>query len=257
MSRIGIITGSRIEARCLGSTSFAVVGTGANADRARAEAERLIQGGAKALVSFGLAGGLSPELAAGALLLPEVVLGPDGIPYRVDARWREALQSRMAAAGLACRGGLLACSDRLVATPGAKRKLFERTGALAVDMESQGVAAVARARRVPLLVLRAIADPADQEVPQAALAALGPDGRTRILSLLAALARRPRDVPLLVRLARTSQPGLETLRAAVAAAGPDLALPPVEPVKETARAAGTDSARGAAPRPRAASAKKR
>lgn len=256
MSRIGIITGSRLEAGCLGDTSFRVVGTGANAARARTEADHLVRDGAEALVSFGLAGGLSTELHAGALVLSEVVLAPDGISYRVDAGWREALAARLAAAGLAWRGGLLACSDRLVATPRAKKRLFERTGALAVDMESHGVAAVAKARRVPFVVLRAIADPADQEVPQAALAALGADGRTRILPLLLALARRPRDVPLLLRLARTSQPGLETLRVAITEAGPDLALPPVEPAKETARTAGAGSARGAASRPRAPSAKK-
>lgn len=224
MSRIGVVTGARAEARCLGSTSFAIVCSGADPERARAGAERLIAEGAAGLVSFGLAGGLSPDLPAGAILLPETVLAPGGARYAVDNAWRNALWLRLEAGGIRAHGGLLAGSDQLISTPETKRRLFESTAAVAADMESHVVAAVASGEGLPFVVLRAIADRADEAVPEAALAALGREGRVQVLPLLAALARRPRDLAALLRLARASRPGLWRLRAAVAAAGPDLAL---------------------------------
>ena len=47
-------------------------------------ARSLIEAGATALASWGMAGGLDPALSAGAILLPSEVLGPDGriVNYR-------------------------------------------------------------------------------------------------------------------------------------------------------------------------------
>lgn len=225
MSRIGLVTGARAEARCLGDLPLAVLCSGANAERAALAAELHFDEGAGALVSFGLAGALSPDLETGTILLPQTVLAPNGMRYPVDGVWRKALWLRLEAAGIECRGGLLVGSDDLVGLPTAKQRLFESTAAVAVDMESHAVALAARELGVPFVVLRAVADRVDEEVPRAALAALGPDGRVRVLALLAALARRPRDLPLLLRLARTSRPALQSLATAVAAAGPELALP--------------------------------
>ena len=78
-------------------------------------------------------------------------------------------------------------SERIVATAADKRALFEATGAQAVDMESHEVAAVAAAAGLPFLVIRALADPYDQVIPQVAREALRPDGRVR----LQGHARRP------------------------------------------------------------------
>ena len=70
---VGVVTGSWVEARCLRRQDVRVACSGGSAERARSEAARLVAEGAAALVSFGLAGGLAPELRPGDLLLPETV----------------------------------------------------------------------------------------------------------------------------------------------------------------------------------------
>jgi len=217
---IGVVTGVRAEARCLGGLGVAVACSGARPARARAEAARLIAGGAAGLVSFGLAGGLSPALASGDLVLADAVVLPNGERIATDPAWRSRLLARIEAE--APHQAAVAGSDRLLATVAAKRALFATTGALAVDMESHAVAEAAHAAGRPFLVLRAIADPADQALPRAATVALGPDGEVRLLALARALLERPAELPALLRLGRQSRRALAALRRVVLLAGPEL-----------------------------------
>jgi adenosylhomocysteine nucleosidase len=198
--------------------------SGGSAERARAEATRLVAEGAAALVSFGLAGGLAPELRPGDLLLPETVRVAGGAAWSVAPIWRERVHARLGAAGLESRAGALAGSEAIVATTAEKRELFEATGAQAVDMESHEVAAVAAAAGLPLLVLRALADPYDQVIPQVAREALRPDGRMRLQGLLGGLFRERGGAMALLGLARQSVRGLLCLRRAAARAGPGLGV---------------------------------
>jgi hypothetical protein len=87
-------------------------------------------------------------------------------------------------------------------------------------MESHVVAAVAREHGLPLLVLRAIADPADRAIPGPALAGLGPDGDARPLAVALRLLAAPWTLPALLRLAADSQAGLSALSRAVQCLGP-------------------------------------
>jgi adenosylhomocysteine nucleosidase len=139
--------------------------------------------------------------------------------WSVDPIWRERLRAALAAGGLEPEPGPLVGSERIVATASDKQALFEMTGAVAVDMESHEVAAVATAAGIPFLVIRAIADPYDRVVPQAALEALRPDGRVRVLSTFGGVIRQPGQLMALLRLARQSGRGLASLRRAAALAG--------------------------------------
>ena len=98
---IGVITGLRAEARCLSGLDLAVACSGARPGRARAEAARLLAEGAFGLVSFGLAGGLAPELRPGDLVLAEAVVLPDGRRLMTDAAWGAGLTAALAEAGVA------------------------------------------------------------------------------------------------------------------------------------------------------------
>lgn len=222
MSSIGVVTGTRLEARCLPEKIGQVAYSGAGVGRARAAAQRLIGDGACGLVSFGLAGGLDPDLAAGTLLLPEAVIVPTGERLSADDDWLARLKTMVGHAGVAFRTGAVAGSDRLLNTSGSKRVLFESRGALAVDMESHAAALAAGGAGLPFVVVRAIADPADQALPEAARCALGDDGHVRPHAFAAALFRRPTDLAALLRLARQSRAGLRTLRRVAALAGPGL-----------------------------------
>ncbi|MDD5349063.1 MAG: hypothetical protein PHQ12_02510 [Chthoniobacteraceae bacterium] len=101
------------------------------------------------LIAAGYAGGLDPALPAGAL-----VLAGDAPLERA----REILGTR------AHVGGLATASEP-VETPEAKAAFFRATDALAVDMETEAVAAFCRANGIPWLTLRAISDPAGVALP--------------------------------------------------------------------------------------------
>jgi hopanoid-associated phosphorylase len=222
---VAAVVGFRAEARCLRGLDLSVACSGGSAERARSEAERLAQGAA-ALVSFGLAGGLAPGLRPGDLLLPETVRDAGSGSWSVDPVWRERVQGRLARGGLEAKAGALAGSERIVATAADKRVLFEAAGALAVDMESHAVAAVATDANIPFLVLRAVADPADQVIPQVAREALRPDGGIRIRATFGGLLRQPGELIALLRLARQSVTALVSLRGGARLAGPRVGFTP-------------------------------
>jgi adenosylhomocysteine nucleosidase len=214
----------RAEARCLAGLDVLIGCSGARPERARPEAARLVAGGAAGLVSFGLAGGLSPELAAGDLVLADMVMLPDRRLVVTDAAWRRRLAALLGAAGIPALEKPLAGSDRLLASVAAKAALRWSHAACAVDMESHALAVAAQRAGLPLLVVRAIADPSKRVIPEAAQGVLGPDGVPRVAALLGGLLRRPGDLPALLRLARDSSSGLATLRRVAALAAPDLAF---------------------------------
>ena len=216
MSRLGILTGARAEVdllRVLPGPAPLVACSGADLERARTMARELVARGAEALVSFGLAGGLAEGLRAGTLLLPSEILLPDGSPRTVDPAWREAVLAR--ASGLHPFGARVACTPHLLATPADKRALAERSGAVAVDMESEAVALAAQRGGLPFLVLRAIADPYDAAIPPPALAGLTADGALRPFAVALELARQPRHLSALLRLARDVRAALTALRSAL------------------------------------------
>jgi adenosylhomocysteine nucleosidase len=97
------------------------------------------------LVSFGFAGGLSDELEPGALLTATKVVDPDG-----NLLWEgEPLALSGARPGVICWS-----ADGVVNEPAARRALAERTGAVAVDMESGRLAETGRLAGV----VRAVSD---------------------------------------------------------------------------------------------------
>jgi adenosylhomocysteine nucleosidase len=224
MKPLGIVTGLAAEAAIveqaalrLGRPRPRLACAGADQRRAQAAAERLLRQGARQLVSFGLCGGLDPTLRPGDLVLPEEVVLADGRAVPCDAARRAALAARLAAAGIPCVGGRLLAQPGIVADAAEKRRLFEMTGAHAVDTESGGVARAAQAGKVGLLVIRAVADPARRRLPRAALAATDREGRLRPGAFMAALGRRPWEIAMVPGLARDAACAKRTL-ARVAAA---------------------------------------
>ncbi len=107
--------------------------------------------------------------------------------------------------------GPLLGRDRPLAGAADKSARFAASAARAVDMESHGVARAAQAAGLPFLVVRAVADPAERNLPRAALKAIGPDGRLKPFSALAAMYLRPWESPALVRLAYETRLAFDTL----------------------------------------------
>lgn len=231
MSRLGIVTGLIAELDIIATAARRLPQpdrplffcAGADAGRAREGALSLIGAGADALVSFGMAGGLSPRLGPGALVLADAVRAPDGKSLTTCAPWRDRLTA-LAGDAVPLAVGAILGATHAVATPPAKEDLFRETGALAVDMESHGVAAAAAETGLPFIAIRAVADPAWRPVPTAALKGLGPDGRRRPAAVLLGLLLRPRELSHLLRLAADTRAALASLSRVASLALPRFGL---------------------------------
>jgi adenosylhomocysteine nucleosidase len=228
--RLGIVTGLRAEADCLrrGADQPAPLTwiSGGSALRAQRGAEELCAQGVAALVSFGLAIGLAPVLRPGDVVIADQVVLPGGAAIPTAAAWREALLQRLAGSGLNLRVARVAGSDEPPTTAGAKRRAFQTTFAAALDTESHRVAEVAAAAGLPLLVVRAVAEPAETMRPGIAFAAVGADGRTRSLAMMGHLARRPWEIPAAWRFSKDGRRALDALRQVAAVGSRPFAFAP-------------------------------
>lgn len=200
---VGLVAEMRV-ARRLGWPT--VIG-GGTYQGALAASERAARGRAVALISFGLAGGLDPALRPGAVLAPDYVL--------VAGQRISTDPTLLAGFGCAAGGTLIGVTD-VVATASAKQALFSATGALAADVESGAVALVARERGIPFAVLRAICDPAECDLPSAALAGLDRHGAISITHVLGSLVRDPRQISALLALAANARAAQQALRHIIA-----------------------------------------
>jgi nucleoside phosphorylase len=139
------------------------------------------------VVSFGLAGGLHDGVACGEVLDATRVVDPAG-----DVLWEG---SPLGVAG--ARPATILAVETLVDDPGERRRLHERTGADAVDMES---GALARAGRLAGCV-RAVSDTPDRTLgPIGEL--LDANGKLRPAGILRALAAPRRTARALADVRR-------------------------------------------------------
>jgi nucleoside phosphorylase len=182
--------------------SVLLVETGIGAGRARAAA--LEAPAARAYLALGCAGALVGWLRPGdAVAASEVlVAAADGrIAERVPTAGGAPLAEAAARAGVRVLVGPLVASPVVVTTAREKARLAASGGALAVDMESAAIGAVARERGIPFHALRVVLDVADEDLPFAADVVNPATGTPRLGRVLAALAPPSRWL-LAARLAR-------------------------------------------------------
>ncbi|MGH8548104.1 MAG: phosphorylase [Methylococcales bacterium] len=179
------------------STLICLAGVGP--DRAAAAAAGLVGQGCKALVSWGCAAAISTELKAGDLIIPEQVLSASGEAFDTDREWRGRLLDRLPDRQ-AIHTGTITESRTLVAAAAEKRAIRNRTGAIALDMESVAIARIAAEKSLPFVTIRAIADPASMDLPKPVFLALKQNGDLNLPLLLALIARYPSSIPGLIQL---------------------------------------------------------
>jgi hypothetical protein len=156
-------------------------------------------------VSAGACGALDPGLQRGDLVVPEAVTAPTtGVRHPTDP-----------VPGLARRGALLTVAE-VTQTAADKARLWMQTGALAVDMESSPIVEWARARGLPVAVIRAVSDTAAQAVPADLAALVDSRGRVRAGQALRAALARPGAVADALALGRGADIALRAVAAALA-----------------------------------------
>ena len=203
---LGIVTGMASEARIFRADAL-TISAGGDAQATRAGIAKLIAQGADRLVSFGIAGALDPSLKPGDLIVGSAVRTTDGERMPVDQKWLAYLTTHLGVARIADVVG----STTIAATAEQKAMLHRDTGAACVDQESHWVADAAHANRVPFIVLRAIADRAGDNLPDAVLVGLDKQGNPRTGAVIGALLRDPTQLPGLIRVALQTNRALKSL----------------------------------------------
>ncbi len=234
--RLGIVVAMPAEARSLTKQRLALGGqteiqegislhlSGIGPRRARRAAEALVKKGCTALLSWGTAGGLVPGLSPGSLLLPKRIIAADQTVHDVDPGWHGRMVNRLSGR-LKLLTEPLAESPGVLTRPAEKQNLSHRTGAVAVDMESAALAAVAQRAAIPFIAVRAISDDIDLEIPRSFLAAVDEHGRLRPVILLKGLAKRPFELFALIRLGRSFHAAQVTLMTVVRLMGNNGLIP--------------------------------
>jgi adenosylhomocysteine nucleosidase len=218
-ARIVAVVGLAREARIAASPAVhPVIGGGAGA-RLTGALERAVADGARAIISFGIAGGLDPVLAAGACIVGSAAtVGVARWP--TDPDWTEKLVTGLPGAILAD----VASVDHPIVSVAHKRLLRAAGGAAAVDMESYRAARVAAAHGLPFAILRIVCDPANRALPPAALVGMRNDGTSDVGAVLHALIGGPGQIPDLIRLALDARVAFAQLKHRRDSLDPNFAL---------------------------------
>lgn len=157
---------------------------------------------ASLVISAGVCGALSPDLAEGDLIIPEAVL---------------AATRRVATAVLPelRRAGTLVTVEEIVATPEQKARLWVETGALACDMESAPILEWAAKHGLRAAVVRGVSDRASRGVSADLASVVEPDGRVRTTRAVRVVLSRPRAIPEAMMLMRGTNTALKSVAAAL------------------------------------------
>ncbi len=173
--RGGIFDGIRI----------AIVESGTGADRARRATAALLDAHSpRWIVSTGFCGALVPGMKIGEIVVAnQIVTETDGelaIDVGITSDAKRGLHV-----------GKTLTVDRMVRSIAEKQALAEKTGAIAVDMESYAIAALCRERKTRFLAVRAVSDDLSADLPAEVLSLIGETGAVRMGAVIGALWKRP------------------------------------------------------------------
>ena len=184
---------------------------------------RHARAGVSGFISIGVAGGLSPALKPGDVVVASSVITAS----RTSQTCRDWSRLILKAVPGAHHTAVFA-SDTTITSVSEKKALWTATGAAAVDMESGLTAEIAALYGVPFAVLRVVLDPAQRAIPLSALAGARHDGETDPVAVLKALMKRPGDLLGLLRLAGDTRKASRALRRSRQALGPFLGFFPLQ-----------------------------
>lgn len=197
--------GDQVYEGLVGECRVHVLLTGVGCRGSRFALHHALQGDCDLCVSAGLAGGLRDGFRIG-----DVVAARRAVALGTKASVASNT-SLLTVAGIcgAKTANVSLTSDALAVTSAQKRQLAP-LGEI-VEMESYHVLRAAQAARVPAVVLRAISDTVDEDLPMNFDPLMDAQGELSVRKLLGRLARDPRKIPELARFGKKSRRAADAL----------------------------------------------
>ncbi|GAA2353876.1 lipoprotein [Saccharopolyspora halophila] len=162
--------------------------TGYGPKRSAHSAVRLLAADFDVLLVAGLAGGLTPDVGSGDVVVASEIRSRNDV---VPCGAADSLAAELVRSGFPVRRGPIVSTDRLV--HGSRRTELAATGALAVDLESAVLAQAAGER--PVAVVRVVVDAVGQPLLHPGTARRGLTALARLHAVGACLRRWGRHIP--------------------------------------------------------------
>ncbi len=222
MSKLGIIAALPAEAACLYNKKLTVLLpieiqkdvflclSGMGYEAASNAAKKCLNASVDALISWGVAGATESTLNSGDLILAESIIGQDKT-YLTSTEWNNKLLTYFQADKNSMISGDIASSKEICASTSDKDALLNKTGAIAVDMESAAIAEIAMNHNLDFLVIRAIADRANASIPEAVLKCTDNLGNPKIIKFILSCVIKPAQIREIATLAKSYKMALNSL----------------------------------------------
>jgi len=184
--------------------------SGMGFDNAAMAAKALIHDGAPdLLISTGFCGGIDPELLSGDVVVAKsIVIAKEGSYEEIPALFSpvcQAFVTRQRSEGNRTVEGTFVSTPEIMQKRSLAAVLPGHYTNPVVEMESAAVAIIAAENNIPLVAIRAVSDPAAEELKFSLNEFCDPEmRRINPYKVLATILKRPYIVPQLIRLSRGS-----------------------------------------------------
>ena len=206
-----VVTGMAREALLASGPATIVVASGGNSLQLRQLLAEHPRSDWRAILSFGIAGGLAPHVSPGDVVVSTGILA-EGRHWPADKALVDWMCQRLSRSKIRTTRAVIAGIDAPMLEAALKAALHGRSGAAVVDMESHQAAEYAAERGLPFAALRVVCDPSWRTLPPLAATALNKEGGVDLPAVLSSLLRRPFQLAALPNVARDSVTAFRTLR---------------------------------------------
>jgi adenosylhomocysteine nucleosidase len=222
LSKLGIIAALPAEAACLYNKKSSISTpveiqkniflclSGIGYESACYATKKLLDFNVNALISWGVAGAINTSLSPGDLILADLILSEDKT-YQTSTEWKNKLTEYFRKSPCKVLKGSIASSREICASIIDKKNLLDKTGGLAVDMESVAIAETATNNSLDFLVIRSIADTADVSIPEAVLKHTNNLGQPELSKFVLSCVLKPGQIRDISILAKNYKMALKTL----------------------------------------------
>lgn len=167
------------------------------------------------LIICGFAGGLSPDMKPGDLIVPRKVIRMESDDPFLPDNSMLVQANDLTVSGASIFQGALLSTNTILSTPAEKRAAFLSSGAFAVDMETVAAAQIAEKRNIRWLSVRVITDGANDHMPFDFNRMLDRDGQLDRSKVVLAALSHPWKLPGLIRLGKRSSKAAHNLMLAL------------------------------------------